>query len=317
MPESVRASAPAKINLWLDVLGKRADGFHELDTVMLALDWADELHVERAERFALEVRGAAASADIPSDERNLVWRAAQSVWRAGGGVGGLALALEKRVPSQAGLGGGSADAAAAALCAARLLGGPAALQLVQPALAALGSDCAFFAAAPGGVARCRGRGEQVEPLAALPLALEVVIFAPAIACPTPAVYRALAAPPLDEALERPGPPPSPPPGLASACIDTLRASLANALEVAALEAFEELRRVRAWLDARGAEHFRLSGSGSTFFGLFEAPAPDALGSSEAAVVARELERAAARDALALRTVRVARAGPGARILTGS
>src|SRR4030095_2897871 len=119
LPERVRARAPAKLNLELAVLGKRPDGYHEVDTLLLALDLADELELVRtsAAGVRVELAGPFASADIPADGSNLAARAAQQVLDLAGGQGGIALRLTKNIPSGSGLGGGSADAAAAWIAA--------------------------------------------------------------------------------------------------------------------------------------------------------------------------------------------------------
>jgi 4-diphosphocytidyl-2-C-methyl-D-erythritol kinase len=121
--------APAKLNLFLEVLARRPDGFHEVDTLLVALDRGDALRARLGAQpagggqVALRLGGPAATPDVPSDRTNLAVRAAEGVLAlASGPPRSLWLELEKRVPSQAGLGGGSSDAVAAALASAELLG---------------------------------------------------------------------------------------------------------------------------------------------------------------------------------------------------
>lgn len=317
----VRALAPAKINPYLAVLGRRADGFHEVDTTLAAIGLCDVVAVRRRNEpgIALEVVGPEASADVPRDERNLVVRAARAAlehaprWRRG--PGGLELRLEKHVPSQAGLGGGSSDAAAAWLACATLLGGGGgdALALFHVAvdeqagtreLAALGSDCAFFwSARETGYARCRGRGELVEPLPRLRSKRWLVIATPARGAPTAAVYQAFA-----NARGTPETAPALVPEALEAATAVARASLFNHLERAALLAVPELAPWRRALDESDLDHFRLSGSGSSFFGLFEAR------EAAEAASARVIEECARRS-LALRGARITSfAGHGARLV---
>jgi 4-diphosphocytidyl-2-C-methyl-D-erythritol kinase len=270
---AVELSAPAKLNLVLDVLGVRDDGYHELSTCMLALGLADRLRVRRNDggAIALAVSGPQASPDVPTDAANLASRAAAAVLerarRAGvaGAQHGLDLELEKEVPSQSGLGGASADAAAAWIGAHAALG----LALDEPAtaqgLAELGSDCAFFyAARDSGVAWCTGRGELVRPLARAPTHWQVAILTPHVRCPTAAVYSA-----LRNCLSTPAEVHSLPATWCELSASAARRYLFNRLEAAALEAFPQLRAWRELLDGCAAEHFRLSGSGASFFGLFD------------------------------------------------
>lgn len=304
---SVRLSAPAKINPYLQVLGRRSDGFHSLDTTMLALDLRDEIKIEltRGAGLSLCVEGPAASADIPNDARNLVWKAAQLALdeklatNAVGGEPGLALTLIKRIPSQAGLGGGSADAAATLIGCNRLLALGLSKEAMGMRLATLGSDCAFFAEADmTGFARCQGRGELVEPLTPIDAAWNFVVIVPELECPTSVVYSA-----LERTLSGDSDSSSVPFTRFTDSESRIRNQLFNRLEAAAMVAIPQLQVWRSFLDdecaAQGphdcgaqatassktshrkppTEHFRLSGSGSAFFGVYrhEGQAREALG----------------------------------------
>ena len=291
----VRAVAPAKVNLSLEVLGRRKDGYHEIRTSALAVDLCDALEARatRTGEVRLSLAGPAASPDVPLDGTNLVHRAALAVLEEGKARraidpdAGVDLALEKRIPSQAGLGGGSSDAAAAWLVTAACFG----LDLESPvrdrALARIGSDCVFFAAAGAtGHALCEGRGERVSARTYPAPAIRVAIVTPDVECSTAEVYRAFV-----------------PRGLGA------RPTSANDLEDAALRAFPALAPWRRLLGDPG--RWSLSGSGSSFFALFEKGAE-----AEAAL---ESVRSAARDAdLALRGSWVVRpAGHGAKLLGSS
>lgn len=292
----VRALAPAKINPTLLVLGRRDDGYHELATTMVALELADRLEVEASEAqgVALSVSGPAASGDVPRGRENLAVRAAEAVLAAArarglltaGRARGLSIRLEKRIPSQSGLGGASSDAAAAVLASERALGFELPAGERQALLAALGSDCAFFAvAAATGAALCTGRGERVEPLPAPWPGACVAILTPDVRCPTADVYRAVGAT-LSRARELPT--------VASAAlgapVERSRELFRNDLEAVALRAIPGLAAWRAALDASGAGHFRLSGSGSSFFGVFASRplAEEALARVGAELAARSL-----------------------------
>lgn len=176
----------AKVNLTFEVGPLRADGFHEVRSLMAAVAWCDGVRVRRergAGALRLKVRGRGA----PRGHSNLALRAA-ALWRAHDpGLGGLSIELTKRLPAGAGLGGGSSDAAAVLRALARLRpDGPDAAALAP----ALGSDVPFFARDLS-VAEASGRGEALKPVAGLPAAWRLVLVLPPFALSTPAVYRRL------------------------------------------------------------------------------------------------------------------------------
>ncbi len=182
--------APAKINLHLEVLGRRPDGFHELRTLLQSIDLADELFAELApdNELALSVRPREVA---PDGDDNLVMRAARALWQASQRQPGARLELVKRVPAGAGLGGGSADAAAALVLLDRLWRLELGLERLLELAAGIGSDVPFFLL--GGLALGVGRGSEVYPLPDL-ATLGLVLLTPRLAVPTPEVYRRLDAP---------------------------------------------------------------------------------------------------------------------------
>jgi 4-diphosphocytidyl-2-C-methyl-D-erythritol kinase len=247
---TLRLEALAKVNRSLLVLGGRPDGYHELDTLFQTIDLSDELVVEEDGRLTLSVAGA----PLPADDRNLVLVAARSLAARSGTTRGARFVLTKRIPVGAGLGGGSADAAAALVGLNILWGlGLSAGELSRDA-ATIGSDVAFFLY--GGRARGTGRGERIEMLPDLPDE-SLVLLVPPFGMATSDVYRELGAGPLA------GAPPVGPP--AEAMPDR------NDLEAAAERLHPELRAFRESLLAAGAVSARLSGSGSTLFGVFRSP----------------------------------------------
>lgn len=269
----VRAFAPAKINLHLEVLGRRPDGFHEIRTWMMAVEPCDIVAVRatRDARIRLSITGAQASPDIRADETNLVWRAARELLdhgRSSGrvdGASGLELALTKNIPSCAGLGGASSDATATWIAAQAALGLEVPPADTQAALERLGSDCEFFfKTGRTGFGLCEGRGERVRQEDSPPSSWSVAILTPGVSAPTAQVYAALRIrlspePELHTLL----------PAWTGLPAAAARKFLFNRLEEVALEAIPGLRPWRELLDACGAEHFRLTGSGSSFFGLFD------------------------------------------------
>jgi len=277
MREACVVRSPAKINLSLAVLGQREDGYHELDTTLLAIDRFDRVEVCRGPRPAgagdevrISLVGAAATADVPADASNLAVRAVEPVLalaRERGLLGAdtaLELRLDKSIPSRAGLGGGSSNAAAACYGAARILGLDPDDETLASALANIGSDCPFFLLARrSGFARCTGHGELVEPLELPGTGRAFVVVTPDVACSTPEVYAAW------RAGECGDPPAFDPEVWFRAPLADARAALRNDLEAAALRSHPDLLAFRNRLDDAGGTHFRLCGSGSSFFGLFE------------------------------------------------
>jgi 4-diphosphocytidyl-2-C-methyl-D-erythritol kinase len=252
---ATEAFAPAKVNLTLHVTGRRADGYHLLDSLVAFAGVGDRLRASPAPVLTLAVTGPRA-AGVPADEGNLVWRAARLVDPAAG----AAIVLDKHLPAAAGLGGGSSDAAAAVRALSRLWGRP----LPQPAaLAVLGADVPVCLAARP--ARMGGVGEVLAPVPPLP-PVWAVLANPGVAVPTPAVFAALerrdgapmpaALPRLRDAAEL------------AAWLRTMR----NDLEAPAIRLRPVIARVSAALAAQpGCLIARMSGSGATCFGLFPDP----------------------------------------------
>ncbi|MFN0007103.1 MAG: 4-(cytidine 5'-diphospho)-2-C-methyl-D-erythritol kinase [Planctomycetota bacterium] len=270
-PATVAVLAPAKVNLWLEVLGLREDGFHEISTWMLAVDLCDRIEARRSEQpgVRLEVRGQGATSDIPPGSANLAWKGAEEVLRlAGRAGGGVDLVLDKRIPSQAGLGGGSSDAAAAWMAASAVLGVDLGTQNAKSALARLGSDCVFFhEARETGLAHCSGRGEQVRPEPGPARAWWIALATPEIVCPTAQVYAAHRRLPRQERTA-----PELPARWSELPASEVRPFVFNRLEAAALEAVPRLRSWRAALEASGKGLWHLSGSGSSYFALCDSRA---------------------------------------------
>lgn len=265
--------APAKLNLYLDVLGRRDDGFHELETLMAPVQLYDRLEwrprrSDCAAEFALQLDPSTVSAggDVPVNEQNLVWKAAAALGREAGVMPHGVITLTKRIPSQAGLGGGSSDAAAALqLCNAAWGVNYSAGRLASLA-AELGSDVPFFLA--GRSAVCRGRGELVEPVTGMPR-LDVVVAAPRVGISTAAAFKELDAPLVDVPSGR-----RTNNALSQLINDLLRGARAaagwrmtNALEAAAASLCPLLRRVGTVFASLPCCAHLLTGSGSAYFAV--------------------------------------------------
>jgi 4-diphosphocytidyl-2-C-methyl-D-erythritol kinase len=248
-------NAAAKINLTLEVLGRRTDGYHEIVTVMQTVDLSDRLAVEDAD--VLELRTTAS--DVPTDGTNLALRAAAAL-RDGAGVSrGARITLEKRIPVAAGLGGGSADAAAVLVGLNRLWG----LRLSSAHLAevavTLGMDVPFFL--HGGAALGTGRGERLEPLATCALAL--VLVNPRVAASTAEIYGGV----KPEMYSDGGRSRGMAAALRSRQPSRVAATLGNALERVAAPRYREVEQMESALLAAGALGAAMSGSGLTVFGV--------------------------------------------------
>ena len=253
------ARAHAKVNLDLRVLGTRPDGYHELRTVFQTIDLQDTLTAEeKPGPFALKCR----MAGVPLDERNLVWRAAAALWKTlgrGGDPCDIAVTIDKGIPFEAGLGGGSADAAAALRVLARVWGG-APVSLLREVAAGIGSDVPFFLS--GGTALGLGRGEEIYPLVDLPRHW-IVIVRPHFGVSTAEAYAwydedraAGVREPRSELQMLPVPWP------------TRAAQMVNDLEPPVVRRHPEIGTIKGALREAGAVAAVMSGSGSAVFGLF-------------------------------------------------
>ncbi|AIQ38654.1 4-(cytidine 5'-diphospho)-2-C-methyl-D-erythritol kinase [Paenibacillus sp. FSL R7-0297] len=250
--------APAKINLMLDVLNKRADGFHEVEMIMTMVDLADRLELSELKRDSIIISSQAGY--IPLDEKNLAFQAARLIKDRYNVRSGVHIHLDKRIPVAAGLAGGSSDAAATLRGLNRLwrLGIPA--QELQELGAELGSDVPFCVT--GGTALATGRGERLTQIASPPQCW-VVLAKPPINVSTAEVYgrvRAnnIAVHPsalrMQQAIEAGD--------FAAVC-----AGLGNVLEDVTLKLHPEVQQLKEAMVKLGADGVLMSGSGPTVFGL--------------------------------------------------
>lgn len=250
--------ARAKINLALDVLGTRPDGYHELETVMQTLALHDGVEITPAPEIELVVEGAA----LPAGPENLAFRAAELLRRHAGYNGGARIKLVKRIPLAAGLAGGSADAAAVLRGLNEFWG----LGLGQDELSVLGaeagSDVPFCLR--GGTALARGRGEVIHPLPGLP-PLGVILVKPPFGVSTAGVYRLFDT--IDDNPKRPDCR-----GMVEAVcrgdVDGVVSRLGNALEAVTISLYPVIGEIKSRLAGAGALGVLMSGSGPTVFGLF-------------------------------------------------
>ena len=272
MSETLTGPAPAKINLTLEVGGKRPDGYHELATILQTLALADEVTLRPAPAMAIEIAGPFAEG-VPADAGNLAWRAVEALAEAlGRAPEPLRLRIVKRIPAAGGLGGGASDAATVLRLLARRWP-DATGEALATAAAAVGSDEPFFLA--GGTALAEGRGERVTPLPDLP-PHGVVLFIPPDTLPnkTAALFRA---------LDRDGRADAPAVSAALAArlpAHVTGADLYNSFERVAFDCFPGLAALWERLEARTGEPVRLAGAGPTLFWI--GPPEDAARVGEAA-----------------------------------
>lgn len=254
---SIRIRSFAKINLALAVLGKRPDGYHNIQTVLQSISIHDELEFRLSDRLELQCENLPGVAK----ENNLVWKAANMLAESVSGRFGASMVLKKKIPSGAGLGGGSGNAAATLLGLCRLwkIGIPE--FDLRPLAAKLGSDVPFFLS--GGTALGSGRGEKIHPLPNPPTLHLVVIF-PGVQVSTVEAYRSLNL------------------GLTSATEDNriyrfcgqlkndqgFLTGIFNDFEASILPAYPPIREAKNFLRLQGAAVTLLSGSGSAVFGFF-------------------------------------------------
>ena len=253
-----KITAYAKINLVLDVLRKREDGYHEVAMVMQAVDLHDTIHLKEAERNWITTNNR----HIPMNMNNLAMRAVTLMQREfSGQVPKLEVTLEKQIPVAAGMAGGSTDCAAVMLGINQICN----LGLTQKELeylaSQLGSDIPFCIGGPTALAT--GRGELIEPLPECP-ELHLVLVKPPFGVSTPKVYGNLR---IHEVAEHPD---------VQQCIDGLKAgdkaqvlnAMGNVLERSTFELQPKVEQIKNGMRACGAEHVLMSGSGPTVFAAF-------------------------------------------------
>jgi 4-diphosphocytidyl-2-C-methyl-D-erythritol kinase len=264
-PRQLRVRSYAKVNLGLEVLGTRADGYHELRTLFQTVDLHDDIRIRPTRKDLTVVCPHPA---VPEDATNLAWRAADALRRFTKTSGGAEIRIEKRIPVAGGLGGGSSNAAATLLALDRLWGTRLGLDGLQPLARRLGADVPYFLY--GGTALGLARGDEIYPLRRQ-VKGHVVIVDPGRPVSTAAVFARVDASltPRENSntIFR----------FVSRDLEGKEAFpvLANDLERAALEEAPDLARVvgriRDALVREGALLASLSGSGSSYFGLFDDP----------------------------------------------
>jgi 4-diphosphocytidyl-2-C-methyl-D-erythritol kinase len=264
----VRIPAFAKINLRLDILGKRPDGFHELRTIFQTISLHDELRLRSSPRPGISLRiegNQPLSAEPP--EKNLVYRAVDALRRELKTRAGVEIELKKTIPAGRGLGGGSSDAAAALLGYLRLTKKKLAPARLLEIASSLGADVPFFLR--GGRALGVNKGDEIYPLGDIPKLGVLVVSSRGIHVPTPDAYRWLKAKPFEltksaitSKLFR----------FCALCWSAQGSDLSNDFEGPVFRRHPRLGKIKRELLQRGAAEASLAGSGSAVFGVFPSPA---------------------------------------------
>ncbi|MGB7343750.1 MAG: 4-(cytidine 5'-diphospho)-2-C-methyl-D-erythritol kinase [Pirellulaceae bacterium] len=275
---------PAKLNLFLELIRKRPDGYHEIDTVMVPIDLCDELRLWRTKEpsielevdwlpsreivasrlgFAPDSEQAQALLHLPTDDSNLVSRALNLFSQRFGTEGGFACQLHKRIPAGAGMGGASSDAASALLAAAALCGIPQDESELLEIAASIGSDVPFFFGDHGKpirAARARGRGEMID---SIPLAtpLHFVVVFPAASLSTPTVYG------NSTVSCQPGSADAMVASLAAGNLAATQNALSNRLTQSAKEILPRIDEILKTMWRSGMQACQLTGSGSACFAI--------------------------------------------------
>ncbi|MBM7650308.1 4-diphosphocytidyl-2-C-methyl-D-erythritol kinase [Bacillus ectoiniformans] len=255
----IMMKAPAKINLTLDVLNKRPDGFHEVEMIMTNVDLADRIELEMLPKD--EIRILSHNRFVPDDSRNLAYQAAKLLKDRYQIKSGVSITIEKVIPVAAGLAGGSSDAAATLKGLNRLWDIGLSLDELAELGAEIGSDVSFCVY--GGTALAKGRGEKIQKLPPPPNCW-VVLAKPTIGVSTAEVYKNLKL----QGINHPD---------TAAMIEAIKnqdyeqmcASMGNVLESVTLKLYPEVAQIKEQMERFGADAVLMSGSGPTVFGLIQ------------------------------------------------
>lgn len=261
---TLEKSSPCKVNLLLNVLGKRPDGFHELETIFHPVNFCDIISFARGGNG---IQLTCSEPTLPTDASNLAHRAAAKFLEAAKISDGVKIHLEKKIPMAAGLGGGSGNAASTLLGLNELFGSALPMAALETIATTLGSDVNFFLQSKPALAT--GRGEKVESLSDFPAlrGASFLLIHPGFGISTPWAYKALANFPA--ALKgTPGRAQKLISSLQTADLGTAGREFYNSLEAPALDKYPVLGLYQEFLRQHGATVALMSGSGSTTFAIF-------------------------------------------------
>ena len=251
--------AYAKVNLTLDVLGRRDDGYHDIKTVMQTISLRDDIEIDvgTGKPWVLKCD----KEGVPCDETNLAWKAAKLYCEVTGvDLGGIEIRITKRIPSQAGLGGGSADAAAVLRALNEHCGAPLSIGALAELGGQIGSDIPFCVI--GGTCMCEGRGERLRKLPNMPECV-LVICKPEFGVSTPALYKkidsvAIPKRPDNNAMEG---------ALMAGDLGKVAEQVYNVFDPLVTEEHLEMNYIKSIMNSYGALAFQMSGSGSAIYAI--------------------------------------------------
>lgn len=256
---TLHEGAFAKVNLTLDVLGKRADGYHDIRSIMQTISLRDDLQIDidtgKPWQISCDREG------VPTNEQNLCWTAAKTFFDTLGlDPNGLSIRITKRIPMQAGLGGGSADAAAVLRALNRHFGAPLSLPALAELGAQVGSDVPFCVLC--GTAMVEGRGERIRALPDMPECI-FVVCKPDFSVSTPELYRqidekAIARRPDHKAMEN---------AIMSGDMGQIVQNVCNVFDSIVSAEHPELNYIKSIFNSYGAVGYQMSGTGSAVFGI--------------------------------------------------
>ena len=262
MKKTISLDCPAKVNLSLDVVERRPDGYHNLETIMHTVNLRDKLTLTMEESEQLSATLHTDNSLIPTSDDNLCIKAAKAFFEASGKTAKLTIELEKNIPVGAGLGGGSSDAAATLVGLNKLFDEPLSADDLCQIAATLGADVPFFI--QGGCTLATGIGEILSPLPKLNDVI-FVIAKPDYGISTPYVYKNLV---LDENTKHPN---------TKAVIDAIEKNdihalgkeAMNVLETVVEKEYSEIGQYKTLMQEMGSIYALMSGSGSSVFGVFD------------------------------------------------
>lgn len=251
--------AYAKLNLTLDVLGKRSDGYHDLKSVMQTVSLYDQIELDLETGAPWKI--ICGREDIPCDERNLAWKAAKIFCDAvQKDPGGITIRIEKHIPSGAGMGGGSADAAAVLRALNRFYGDPVSMEELAELGAKIGSDVPFCVV--GGTVMCEGRGEIMRRLKDCPRCV-IVGCKPEFSVSTPVLFKKIDSVeimkhPDNDAMER---------SIVSGDVQNIAREIYNVFDPVVSEDHPEISHIKSVCMGHGAYASQMTGSGSVVFAV--------------------------------------------------
>lgn len=255
-----RSFPPAKLNLFLDIVSKREDGYHNIESVMQAISVFDSLELS----FEKEAgRRLDSNLSFPENQKNLCWKAADAFWNAlGMKQEAMQISLQKGIPMGAGMGGGSSDAASTLMMLNRHYGNPLSMEELSSLAAGIGADVPFFLL--GGTAKAEGIGDKLQGIVC-PIKLYYVVCKPELSLSTAEMYKR-----IDESDRgRSGNFPQFVHAVEEGNFSQIALSLYNVFEEAAFELAPEIRDMKESLLSFGAANALMTGSGSAVFGLFD------------------------------------------------